>query len=390
MDIPEIKRSKMEDELFICSQCGYCTAACPPFRELTAKWESAGPRGKLLFMKNLFLGKDKINRTFAENAFKCSLCGYCKEVCQVSIDLVTFWQSVRAEVFRNNLWPAPLYDLKSSLQEEYNVYNISNEDRTIWSYEVEDLVEDHLNRDAEIGYFVGCVSSFTGRLASIPESFVKILNHLSVDFALLGKEEWCCGSPYFLSGAYPLAKELAEHNIKTFERLGIKTLITTCAGCYRAWKVEYPHLGQELPFEVKHAVEYLAELVDLKKLILKKVQDLKTTYHDPCELGRISGVFEAPRKILNSISEFVELPKIKQESRCCGAGGVLKITNPELALKVGFKKIDEIESLENLGVDTVVSACPACQLNIDEAIRERKSHLKMRDITQIVAQALGL
>jgi len=390
MDLPEIKRSKMEDELFICSQCGYCTAVCPSFRELTARWESAGPRGKLLFMKNMFLGKDKINRTFAENAFKCSLCGYCKEVCQVSIDLVTFWQSVRAEVFRNNLWPAPLYDLKSSLQEEHNVYNISNEDRTIWSYDVEDLVEDHLKRDAEIGYFIGCVSSFTGRLASIPESFVKILNHLSVDFTILGEEEWCCGSPYFLSGAYPLVKELAEHNIKTFEQLGIKTLITTCAGCYRAWKEEYPHLGQELPFEVKHAVEYLADLVDMKKLKFEKVQDLKTTYHDPCELGRISGVFEAPRKILNSISEFVELPKIKKESRCCGAGGVLKITNPELALKVGYKKIDEIESLENLGVDTVVSACPACQLNIDEVIRERKSPLKMRDITQIVAQALGL
>jgi heterodisulfide reductase subunit D len=390
MDLKEIKRSKMEDELFICSQCGYCSAVCPAFKELAAKWESAGPRGKLLYMKNLFLGKDKINKSFAENAFKCSLCGYCKEVCQVSIDLVTFWQSVRAEVFRNNLWPTPLYDLKSSLQEEYNVYNISNEDRTIWSYEVEDLIEDHLNRDAEIGYFVGCVSSFTGRLASIPESFVKILNHLSVDFTLLGEEEWCCGSPYFLSGAYPLAKELAEHNIKKFEQLGIKTLITTCAGCYRAWKEEYPHQGQELPFEVKHAVEFLAELIDKNELKFEKVQELKTTYHDPCELGRISGVFEAPRKILNSISEFVELPKVKQESRCCGAGGVLKITNPELALKVGFKKIDEIESLENLGVDTVVSACPACQLNIDEAIRERKAQLKMRDITQIVAQALGL
>ena len=390
MDLPEIRRLNLTDELFICSQCGYCSSVCPAFKELTARWESAGPRGKLLFLKDLFLGKEKITKSFAENVFKCSLCGYCKEVCQVSIDLVSFWQSVRAEVFRNNLWPSSLYDLKESVQEEHNVYNMPNEDRNIWSFEVEDIIEDRLNSDAEIGYFVGCVSSFTGRLSSIPESFVKILNHLSIDFTLLGEEEWCCGSPYLLSGAYPLAKELAEHNIKKFEQLGIKTLITTCAGCYRAWKDEYPHLGRELPFEVKHAVEYIAELVDMEKLKLKKVQDLKTTYHDPCELGRISGVFEAPRKILNHISEFIELPKIREESRCCGAGGVLKITNPELALKVGFKKIDEIESLESLGVDTIVSACPACHLNIEEVIRERDSYLKMRDITQIVAEALGL
>lgn len=389
MKLPEIRRFKMDDELFICSQCGYCSAVCPAFKELTARWESAGPRGKLLFTKNLFLGKGNINKTFAENVFKCSLCGYCKEVCQVSIDLVTFWQSVRAEVFRNNLWPTPLHDLKASMQEEHNVYNMPNEDRTIWSLEVEDLVAEHLNSDAKIGFFVGCVSSFTGRLASIPEAFVKILDHLSIDFTLLGEEEWCCGSPYFLSGAFPLAKELAEHNIKEFEQLGVKTLITTCAGCYRGWKEEYPHLGLELPFEVKHAVEYLAELVDTKKLKFKRVQDIKATYHDPCEIGRLSGIYEAPRKILRSIPhiDFTELPKVKQDCKCCGGGGVLKITNPELALKVGLNKIEEVESI---GVDSVISACPACYLNMDEAIREKSSKVKMLDITQIVAQALGL
>jgi Fe-S oxidoreductase len=338
----------------------------------------------------MFSGKGKINKTFAENVFKCTICGKCSEVCQVSIDLVTFWQAARAEVFRNNLWPLPLHDLKASIQEERNVYNIPNEERTIWSFDVEDIIEERIRKRSEVGYFIGCVSSFTGRLTGIPESVVKILDYLSIDFTILGKEEYCCGSPYFLSGAFPLVNELVEHNVRRIEQLGIKTLLTTCAGCYRAWKQEYPHqLGRELPFEVKHAVEYLAELVDMGKLEFEGNKDFSATYHDPCELGRLCGVYEAPRKILESIPhlDFIELPKVKQDCECCGSGGVLRMTNPELALKVGLKKIKEIESLE---VDAVISACPACWLNMDEAKRASYSQIDILDITQIVAQALGL
>ncbi len=181
-----------------------------------------------------------------------------------------------------------------------------------------------------------------------------------------------------------------EHNVRTIEQLGIKTLIITCAGCYRAWKHEYPHiLGHELPFEIQHAVEYLSELVDMGKLEFEGVKDFSATYHDPCELGRLSGVYEAPRKILENIPhlDFIELPKVRQDCRCCGSGGVLRMTNPELALKVGLKKIEEIESLE---VNAVISACPACWLNIDEAKRASYSKINIFDITQIIAQALGL
>lgn len=391
MKLQELTKHGVENEIYVCAQCGFCHEVCPIYEEIG--WESASPRGKIYWLKKICRPGPTpiidINPDFANRFFQCTICGHCKEVCQTTIDTPELWKAVRAEIYRLGLWPSVLNDLRNSLKEEKNVYNMPNDERNIWAMDVEELVNPRVGKKAKVAYFVGCISSFMGRLAEIPISVVKILNHVGVDFTVLGPEEWCCGNPYFLAGASELAEEIVKHNVAKVQELGVETLIATCAGCYRAWKHEYPELLKEdFGFEVLHACEFLAKLVDKGKLEFKGFNGV-LTYHDPCEIGRHCNIYEEPRKILENIPKlkFIELPKTKKDCRCCGGGGLLKATNPELALKIASKKLDETKET---GAEIIASACPACKLNLSDAIEEREAKIEMLDITEIVARALGV
>jgi Fe-S oxidoreductase len=385
MKLKELRKWKLEDELYICAQCGYCNAVCP-VSEVIA-WESASPRGKLYYLKSLHSRRSKtdLNPEFVNRLFQCSMCGRCEEVCQTDMKLFHLWQAARAEVFQRGLWPKELKQLSSTLESTFNIYGRPLE-RT-WAMSAEE-VKNKIGRKAEMAYFVGCIPAYMGRFQSIPKSLVSIMKRLSLDYAILGPEEWCCGNPLYLTGAHPSTEKIVRHNVDRMRELGVKSLVTTCAGCYRAFKEEYPKiLKEDLPFEVLHASELLARLVDEGKLKFKRTEKT-VTYHDPCELGRYCGVYEAPRKVLENIPglNFIELYRNKNNCTCCGGGGMLKLTNPELALKIAFKKLDEAKSV---GANTIVSGCASCKLNISDAIRTSKAEMEMLDIAEIAASALA-
>jgi len=252
------------------------------------------------------------------------------------------------------------------------------------------MIKQRIKKRTEIAYFTGCVFSYMRRFAQIPKSFTLILNELGLNYTLLGPDELCCGNPLFLTGGHQLAEKLVRQNVKSIQDLGVEKLIMTCAGCYRSFKKEYPQIiGGELPFEVLHSSELLAQLLDEGKLKFKNKIEKSITYHDPCELGRHCGVYEEPRKILENIPrlEYVELPKAKSNCTCCGGGGMLKATNPELALKIASKKLDEAKSV---GANTIVTGCAACKLNLTEAEAKFGAKTEVLDIVEVVANALGV
>jgi Fe-S oxidoreductase len=384
MKLRELRKWKLEDELYICAQCGYCNTVCPVHEEIT--WESASPRGKLYYLKSLLSkGSKAFHPEFVNRIFQCTMCGRCEEICQTKMEISQLWQAARAEVFERGLWPQQLKQLGSTLESTANIYGRPLE-RT-WAVTA-DVAKQKIGKKAETAYFVGCVPAYMGRFQSIPKSFVSIMEKIGLDYTILGPEEWCCGNPLFLTGGHRLAEKIVRHNVERMRELGVENLVTTCAGCYRAFKKEYPKiLNEELPFEVLHSSELLAKLVDEGKLKFKRTEKL-VTYHDPCELGRHCGVYEAPRKVLENIPglKFTELPKIKNNCTCCGGGGMLKLTNPELALKIAFKKLDEAKSV---GANTIVSGCASCKLNISDAIRTSKAEMEMLDIAEIAASALA-
>jgi len=182
-------------------------------------------------------------------------------------------------------------------------------------------------------------------------------------------------------------ERLAGQNIETFNKLGIKTLITSCSGCYKTIKQDYPRVGK-LNFEVLHMTEFVMRLIKEGKLKLEKPVNLKVTYHDPCHLGRANQLFDVPREVLKSIPgiEFTEIERFGEFSRCCGAGG---------GLKAGYREVQEemartrVKDAIKTGATEFVTACPFCYQALLTGIQGLGAPLNMRDINELIIMSLG-
>ena len=231
---------------------------------------------------------------------------------------------------------------------------------------------------------MGCVSSFSPRVFKIPRSVVQILKLAEVDFALLGDEEWCCGFPLLSSGFKKDFVEFAEHNIEKVNSTGAKYLVSSCPSCYHMWSHVYKNLGldKKMNFKVLHEVQYMYMLVCEGRLRLNPLE-LKVTYHDPCDLGRSSGVYDEPRKLIQSIPKinFVELENSREFTTCCGGGGNVEAVESKLSEGIGQIKAKEII---RTGADVIVTACQQCIRTIMQALKKEGSKIKVMDISELL------
>lgn len=390
MSIPKLQEFNVEIEPWVCAQCGNCRTVCPVFEHIG--WESASPRGKLFHIKQLLQqGASKqelLDEEFVKRIFQCSLCVRCEEVCQTEISMLRLWQAVRADLGARGQWPKEIQAIRDATLKDHNLYAVSNANRTFWAMMIEDEVLPRVNKVADVAYFVGCVAAFTGRVATIPESTVAILNAADVDYTILGPDEWCCGNPLFFVGAHSEARELALHNLEKLSQLKVKTLVTTCAGCYRAFSKEYPWLlGEDIGIEVLHLPQFLSQLIDQGQIEFSQPREMTITYHDPCEIGRHCGIYDEPRHVLSSLPgvELVEMSNNRNNSECCGGGGLLKATDPDLSLDIAARRI---EHALGCGATDMVSACVTCKLQFAEAAMEKDLNIGIHDISEFVAQFL--
>lgn len=216
---------------------------------------------------------------------------------------------------------------------------------------------------------------------------VQLLEKAEVSFTTLGPEEWCCGFPLLAAGHAAEIAEFARHNVDKVRKLGAKTLVTGCASCYHVWSHVYPEiLGENLGFRLVHATEMLSELILEGKLVPNELNET-VTYHDPCDLGRNSGVLAAPRNIINSIPgiNFVEMATCGEESTCCGGGGNLQGADQGLADAIAQKRIKEAAATK---ASIVVSACQQCEQMLEKAARTEKLPLKVRDVSELLLMAI--
>jgi Fe-S oxidoreductase len=175
--------------------------------------------------------------------------------------------------------------------------------------------------------------------------------------------------------------------VEAVRELGARRLVATCPSCYHTWAHEYPQLLDEpLGFEVLHSTELLAELVQEGRIKLNGFQQ-KVTYHDPCDLGRTSGIYDAPRRIIDAIPgiEFVEMADNREMSLCCGGGGDAEMADAELTAAVARRRIQQAQ---DTGAQVVVSACQQCVRPLTESARKNKIRLKAMDISELVLQAM--
>ena len=241
----------------------------------------------------------------------------------------------------------------------------------------------------DILFWVGCAGSFDERAQKITRDICRILQHVGINYAILGTEESCTGDPAKRSGNEFLFQMQAMMNIEVLNGYEIKKIVTACPHCFNTLKNEYPALGGN--YEVIHHTQLIQSLIDegkLKPADNNVFKGKKITYHDPCYLGRANEVYEAPRKVLESLdAQLVELKRCKSNGLCCGAGGGQMFKEPEPGKKdINIERIEEVISVQP---QVVAAACPFCMTMLKDGvkIKDKESEIEVLDIAEITARA---
>jgi Fe-S oxidoreductase len=346
--------------VYKCVQCGTCRSVCPIFN--VVGWESANTRGRMLIIKSLIEGMPPSEDVLPSLA-SCTTCGICAARCPAGLNPPDVVESARAQLVK--------CDIKSESQEKLRAAVIASgnsfgetKDRLSWLSEAERSI---LLKKSDYVYFVGCFDSYR-----YPEFAKKIFQILQRFGVTLLPDEQCCASPLMRTGFREDAEKVIKHNLEQIRKIGAHTIITGCAGCYTTLKNNYPE-----EFRVISLPEFLAE--HLEELNLNRL-DLTVTYHDPCHLGRHNKIYEAPRKVIRAVCTLKEMKNIKEDSRCCGGGGGVRIGYPDISLELARNRLEDVPE----GVDYIVTSCPLCVRNL----RDAGGNIEIIDIVELMAMAL--
>lgn len=240
-------------------------------------------------------------------------------------------------------------------------------------------------------FWVGCAGAFDDRYKKVVRAFAKILTHLNVSYAVLGKEETCTGDPARRAGNEMLYQMQALQVIETLKMYEVTRIITICPHCFNIFKNEYPDLGGN--YEVVNYLQFLARYIDEGKLKIDQsaLKNVNITYHDPCYLGRANDVYDEPRAILSRLTGNVtEMHRSKSFALCCGAGGAQMFKEAEKGNKEIF--IERTEDVLQTGAGVIATACPFCMTMMTDGLKykNKEDQIKNYDIAELIAQSLDL
>jgi heterodisulfide reductase subunit D len=376
-----------KDEVYNCLNCGACMAVYGSFLQICPAGERFGflsyySRGRNSLLKALLEGRAKWSEKLTEMLFACPLCGACSAQCPTPYGdhIINILEAVRAEAVAKGIAPLTKQRMFGEhIRREHNPYFESHKDRWNWIPKDKKLPEK-----ADVVYFVGCTSSY--RQTNVALATLKILEKVGVNFTIL-KDEWCCGSPMLRTGQLNGFLDLAKHNVELIRKADANELITSCAGCYRAWRKDYKDAGIECDFRISHVAEFLKEAIEGGGLELADEFGKKVTYHDPCHLGRHCGVYDPPREVLSKIPglELVEMERNRDGAWCCGSGGGVKSAFPEFAVWAAGERLREAK---DVGAEALISACPFCLRNLLDAKKKFDYELEVCDLAEIVAKLI--
>jgi heterodisulfide reductase subunit D len=368
-----------------CFRCGYCKTTssysdlnCPSYAKFRFETYSTGGRMWLIF--GLMSEQIEWSENLAKVLYACTTCAQCCSQCRFDSfndSLVDIIEAARRVAVENGFCPEKqvrLLELTTN-PANFNPYGEPNSDNS-------ELKEKYnLPDKAEWVYYIGCTSNY--RRQELRDATLRFLKKINLDFTLI--DEHCCCSPIIRTGQTQPVKEFMNYNIEKIKETGAKKVVTSCAGCYRTLKNDFEKFGVNHELEIVHTSELVKQLLDEGKIEIKSNFDKTITYHDPCHLGRHSGIYEEPREVYKKIPgvTLVEMRRNRENAWCCGAGGGVKIGFPEWSVEVSKERLEEAKET---GASIVSSTCPFCKTNLGDANREFNMDFEILDLIEILDQ----
>ncbi len=374
-DEPEIinpKTYEKNESLRRCIECFSCLSMCPVIKE-TDKY--VGPYYMRALTEIALDPREDTSRSEdakEDGLYYCTSCGECSKTCPKDINIYgKAIEKLREKVCQEKVGPLDAHkNIKDMVSSTGRSVGLNPESDYPEGFLEEYNKTHHFDKKPKIALFTGCM--INNRLPWIAEYTVNILDKMGIEIDI-PEGQVCCGSPLLRTGQTDIIPSLVEKNKEIFE--DYDTVLTVCAGCGSTLKNNYPEYGVEL--NIMDITEFLEDKI--KKEDTNDL-NLKVTYHDPCHLVRGQDISVAPRNILNSINgvEFIEMDKPDQ---CCGAGGGVKSGKPEIADALSDEKVEMIDKLD---VDHVVTVCPFCEFNIDDALKRNNSDTTIINIMELL------
>ena len=411
-----------------CVRCSHCKYI-HPYKVRSLRFSKICPSSMYYFFDGysaqgrLDIARGLIDKELEESSlgelqeliYACTLCGNCDVMCKYynDIDPLLVFEELRVKCMEAGYIPPELKEIIGSIKRNGNSLLQPRKERGQWAKGLN--LKDIAKSEAKILYYPGCNYSYDPELQKIPRLTAKILKKAGVDFGILGDKEMCCGALALQAGDRKSFNALAEANINTFHRVGVEKIITSCPICYSTFKIDYKRYGWKTKFEVLHTTEFLEQLLKRMSLKLNKKVPLVATYHDPCHLGRLGepyqdwkgkrtkygrydppnkelrqgtyGIYEAPRTLLNKIKglKLVEMERNREYSFCCGAGGGVRDTYPDFSLATAVERVEEAVAT---GAEALVTSCPWCESNFENAIQQSGKEIKLFSLLDLVNKAL--
>jgi len=404
-DLESFGVKKLEDftwkhilDFYTCVDCGRCSDNCPanavgrPLspRFISIKGRDYTYRNYPLYPIGAAFAKsdDLIGTIYSEDEiWSCTTCGACEQECPVGIEYIDKIVDLRRGMVDEGNVPQSLQKPLGALEKRGNPWGKLEKKRLEWTKELNNGFEVNVlsqKNPADTLYFVDSITSYDDRMQAIGRATATLLHRSGCDFGILGKDEKDSGHEVRRFGEEMLFQAIKDHNSAAILASGVKRIVTADPHAFNALKNDYDGLPP-----VEHIAQFLARTIRDGRLALKPAEadDSVYTYHDPCYLGRHNALYDEPRQVLDAIPGMrrVEMERCRDRSFCCGGGGLMLFYEPEEETRMGVLRV---EMAAKAGANVIVTACPFCLVNMEDAIKVAGMEGKMAaiDLAELVAR----